>query len=1007
MNRRYIAFILGLLILFIGRNSQAQETTLASLPETRNLAAALSDEAFRLDALMTMAVAARLLEGSVASGTFDPDSMRARFRDERAWLDHLALRFIRIPSRSAVLDPSAWFILLQLDQHQLVPTLRVSQIGPQTPNLMEQVFNRTDERLAAAFLPELLVSMESLAPVIWQRILSRAVEDEFFHARLTILSAEWFDRWMDAEPPAPVVAELPDDVISRALEDFQAMAASAMAEGAPDALRLKRLRFMLLSELPQMDPARSGIVRQLLRLASAVDGLQDKQYLAFTETLLWLVTDLLLVKPPAVEMPALSPESAQSDESVMAAEAITQIASSAENESGPALPAASETILLEPALVPPPIPVPELVKILSELLPQFSSTFAREFSAVDGRINSSLATAFDVIQNLREGSSGDPVSRTRLLRELADAVAQFVMLIPDMDFYFDQPVRRQITEKIDDCTRFATVTDPDGQSTLSREQYDGCLASLVDMAETMTRSAELSGDMDGPYAAVQLQRELALTPWQRINYALGYLHERNPAACQEPEEPLPNPLEWSALATALAWFARQAPVFGQTPENEILISRMKQQGLELLGAMEQQVDCFSSRGLGINDPVTMSLLDYQRALEELIAGIRATDLLLREDKLAFGADIVLHGEASQKTAYRPDDLIIGPCRPDRICEMSNELEATRALIGLFPDSYLVADQSGLGKIEICYDNFQWVQRHAEPVREDDPHVANYYGRLSFDLIGRYVEAGNTREIFGSNFVSPDEYHYLFAPARDEVLDDSCPIEWVGSKIVTKLNNDNRIRVVPDRLTYLAAARSQPSQIMSQNWSRGAEWRDWFVTGLGITKFEFEADENLDDRITQHLQALNQAKQSTLYRAMLRPPGRGGVEESMSLYDEMSAVSTAKALLRAQMNLYYSDIMLGSDEIRGSLEGTRALLDGPVLRKFRDTNVPVESIGNNGMARLGEFRSRWSRQPEITRRSGTATTGVAQAMARLNLLYDDFFKPAPVAEIQAGVSDFPD
>jgi hypothetical protein len=158
--------------------------------------------------------------------------------------------------------------------------------------------------------------------------------------------------------------------------------------------------------------------------------------------------------------------------------------------------------------------------------------------------------------------------------------------------------------------------------------------------------------------------------------------------------------------------------------------------------------------------------------------------------------------------------------------------------------------------------------------------------------------------------------------------------------------------------------------------------------------EFEADDTILDRINQHLQALYQAEQVVLYRALLRSPGRGGVDESTSLYQEMNAVTTAKALLRTQMNLFYSDFLVDSDEIRSSLEGTRGLIDGPVLQRFRDGNVPIESINDVGISRFEEFRARWNRQPEVVRRSGTVTINVAHAIARLNELYLEFFAVTP-------------
>jgi hypothetical protein len=1017
--------ILLVLMLFTASAAWAQEAVsedlpgqdelaavLEDLPGLRHLAAALSDPDSRTDTLMTLMVTAHLLEDVALKDIGDAASLADRFRDDRSWLDRLALRYPEVPTRSSTLDASAWFLLRELDQHELVPPPLVSPLGPASRDLMRQVFDRSNERLAATFLPELLMRMEPLAPALWHRLLVRASEEEAFLVILSGLNAEWFDPWMAAEPPAPTGQDLEADSIGQAMDGFLVLAGSAMREDPPDALSLKRLRFNLLLAIPELSPGQLQDATQLLRLITAIDGLQDQHYLSFTETLLWVVADLLLayqqmdvsqrseqvaddsgVNPAAGTVGMPNSESGEATGPAALADGAEQeipLENQAGSEPATGLDAATE---VQTAELPTGSPASGMSRILADLLPRLSNSFAREFAAVDPRINASLAAAFDIVQNLQEGPP-DRARFTSLVNELADAIAQFVLLTPDMNFYFDQPVRRGIAEEIDICTSIAAARDQDGRSTSSREQFDRCLASMVDLSVSAVRSAELSGDPDGPFGAAQMQRELVLTPWQRINYALGYLHERHPAACTAPEEPLPNPLEWSALATALVWFARQSPVYLQTPENETLIARMKQQGMDLLQTMEQQLDCFSGYGSGINDPVSMSLLDYRRSLEDLVAGIREAELAFRESKLAPGADIVLRGDASQKTAYRPEQVMIGPCRPDHVCEMTGELEATRALLGLFPDHYLIADQTGLGKIEICYDNMQWVQRRAEQVRSDDPHVANFFGHLSFDLIGRYVQGEDTNNVFGSKFISPDEYHYLFAAASDEVRDDSCPSEWVGSKIVTPLNHDVGFRVVPDRLTYLASARSKPSEIINLNWNRGSEWRDWFVTGLGVTRFEFEPDETIKDKINQHLQALYQSEQVLLYHALLRPRTRAGADESLSLFEEINALTTAKALLRTQMNLFYPEFLLDSDEIRGSLEGSRSLVDGPGLRRFRDGNLPVESVNDVGLSRFEDFRGQWNRQPEAVRRSGSIAISVAHAIARLNALYEEFFASPP-------------
>jgi len=992
--------------------AQESEPVDTGLPELRHLAASLSDADSRIDTLMSAAVVAHLLEAAPVYSSLEEGELAARFNTDRSWIDRLAARFTRLPIRSTVLDESSWLVTLELDQHQLSPPLLVSPLGPATEDLMHQVFDRGDVSLAAASLPELLMRMEYTAPVIWQGVLERAAGDPEFREQLASLNAEWFDLWMAAEPPAPAGGDEDKDLVEWAIAEFTILAAAAMNEGAQDALRLKRLRFTLLEAMPELEHDQARDAAYLLRLASALDGVQDGSYLTFTETLLWVVTDLLLESQKPFRQLAPDPRAEPFGSSRLASEAGTSPESADESSEAETAPMdevvdveVAEAAEAPPGPVLPASPVSDLAQALATLLPQLSSAFARDFATVDPRINANLAAAFDVAQSLKEGLPADLARQSALLRELADAVAQLALLIPDVNYYVDQPVRREISEEINLCISMAAAALKSDSTSLSREQFDRCISSFVSLSEVNARSAELAGDPYGPYGMFQLQRELELMPWQRVNYLLGFLHELAPDTCQLPSRPLVNALEWSTLATALTWFARQSPVYFQAPENEALVLSMKQQGSELLQAMNQQVACFSAAGPGISDPVSMSLTVYREALDELIGGIREAELTFRELNLAPGADIVLHGGAEQRTAYRPEGLLIAPCNPDNICEMNGKLEATRALIGLFPDQYLIADQTGLGKVEICYDNVQWVQRRTELVRSDDPNVANYFGRLSFDLIGRFHEAGAIQEVFGSNFVSPEDYHYLFAANSQEVLDDSCPSEWVGSKTVSPLYHDDRIQVVPDRLTYLAGARQQPSQVLNQNWSRGSEWRDWFVTGLGITRFEFMPDETIMDRLGQHLRTLYQAEQSALYRALLTPPSRGGVDDPMTLFEEMSAVGTAKALVGSQISLFYPDLMMDSDTVRSYLQGSQSLVDESVLRRFRESDVAIESINDTGMSRFEALHSFWDRQPEAIRNEGSASLPVAHAIARLNALYREFFEAEKARGGQSSVRGF--
>jgi hypothetical protein len=357
---------------------------------------------------------------------------------------------------------------------------------------------------------------------------------------------------------------------------------------------------------------------------------------------------------------------------------------------------------------------------------------------------------------------------------------------------------------------------------------------------------------------------------------------------------------------------------------------------------------------------------------------------------------MLNANAGQRTAFRPEDLTIGPCDERYICEMASELEASRELLELFPAPYYVADQSGLGTIGICYDNVQWVNRRSVPVREDDPHVANYYGQFSFDLFGTYTEGDETEHVFGFNFISPDEYHYLFGAATQEVLDDGCPTEWVGTRITTGLGNGRAINVVPDRLTYLAAARSLPSRLMSTNWDRNQLWRDAFVSGQGVRPHPIEPDPSLNERVDRHLQGLYQAGQAAVYNALFQPPARTWRGEQESLYGHLRDLTAHKDMVRAHVNLFYPLFMVDADEVRGPLEGIEGLIDEPMVRRFRREHVPVSMIQTAGRERLDNMVTNWNHQPEAVRRTGSVATILVHAIIRLDALYRDFFAPEPPA-----------
>jgi len=971
-----------------------QETVevVVSLPDSQQMALALATPELRGPALLDLAVAAHLVRRAEderkAGIEVDHVALAQNFLDDRAWLQTLVDRYGWVQPYSAVLDPAAWYLFGELQQHDLanIPLLIPGRIPEAT--LVYQVFQRAGQPLALANLPILLLEVEANVFKIWDAFLQLTEDQGSPDMAWKAVETAWFtDRLIPVPPEVEDTSPNQQPWLDELPQAMTEIVLSAVDARPPDVRGLMQLRYSILVGLSAMsDEDNVSTFKQLkdsLYLLSLVDGLHEGRYFDFAQGLLSM-TFRLLEFPP--------------------------------NEQG--------TFSL-------------LNWLLAEL-PAISAHYAVEFAAVDPHLNTVIAANYDVLLTIAgfqadEAANQDPdgqdqdgqdqdvegsVNNASAGNEpanapgndamdsgasraaLADAVAQLSLLIPDMAYYFDTPVRAKISREVDACINKAALMDDNGNPTMSRREFDSCMETFLWLADSETRLAELSGDINGPFTTDTLRRELSVAPWQRINFAIGYLDERFSNQCLPPANVLPNPLEWSVLANIMSWFAEHSPEFFDTTENENRISRMRNIGEEIVQAMLEQSECLAGSGSGFNDLISRIMTDYDIALRDLDAGISKAEADFRTQRLMPGADVALENDASQKTAYRPDDLVITPCDAREVCEMSGNLSATRALIGLFSDEYLIAAQTGMGSIEICYRNMEWVQRRSELVRADDENVANYFGHLGFDLIGRYVENEQTTDIFGFRFTAPEESQYLFAQASEEVLNDSCPVEWVGSRTVTPLRED-RGGIVPNRLTYLAASRKLPSRLLQNNWDRGAEWRDWFVTGIGVEPLELSAAPQITTQLNQHLQALYQAEQLELYQRIMLPNARNSKGDDVSLYDEMSEVSLSKAMLHTQMLLFYPESLYNNDSIRKAIVGDAGLLEQRTLRRFREDNVPMTSVNSISRERLFKFREVWSKQPEAVRRQATLPASLVYALTRINTLYRQVFiaRPEVLREVE--------
>ena len=943
------------------------EPVIVTLPTSQQMALALVSPGLREPALLDLAVAAHVVsryEADLKAGTKpDPVSLAKGYLDDRAWLQSIVDQYGWVQPHGSILDPAAWLLFDELRQYDLenMPLLIPGRLSEEV--LLYQVFQRAGLSLAVANLPSLLLQVEADVFTIWDEFLKVTEDNGSPDVAWKAVEVLWYSgRQLPPQPGVDASAAIQNALVENVPQAMSRIVRSAVDASPPDGKGLMRLRYTLLNELPALagdENARArNRVTDSLYLISLIDGLHDGRYVDFVQGVLDITSKLL-------EPPANPPETFS------------------------------------------------LVDWLVSELPAISAHYAVNFASVDPRLNTALAASYDVLVKIAAFVADEPdnhevdISASRLV--LADAVAQIALLIPDMAYYFDMPVRAKIFNQINNCMSKAADVNENGASAMTRRDFDNCMDTLLLLADRETRVAELSGDMNGPYTKDTLRRELSIAPWQRINYGVGYLEERFSSGCLPPANVLPNPLEWSVLANVMSWFAEYSPEFFETTENENRIARMRNIGEEIIQAMVEQTECLAASGAGFNDLISRSMIDYEIDLRELDSGINKAEADFRAQHLRSGADVALDKDAMQKTSYRPDDFVIAPCDIHAVCEMTGDLSVTRALLGLFPNEYLVAEQTEMGHIEICYRNMEWVQRRSELVRADDENVANYFGHLAFDLVGRYVENDQNSDIFGFRFTNPEESHYLFAQASEEVLNDSCPVEWVGSRMITPLRED-RGGIVPNRLTYLAAARKLPSRLLQNNWDRGSEWRDWFVTGIGVSPLEIPSAPEIITRLNQHLRSLFQAEQMEIYQRILLPNYRNPQGRGVSLYEEMSEVSTAKEILRMEMMLFYPKSLEDNDAIRMAITGDGGLLEQRTLRRFKEDNVPLTSVNRISRERLDRFREVWSQQPQAVRHQATFPDSLIYALTRINVLYRQFFitRPESLQEIevtdQAGIQD---
>ena len=621
------------------------------------------------------------------------------------------------------------------------------------------------------------------------------------------------------------------------------------------------------------------------------------------------------------------------------------------------------------ALANPEAVAGELVTQLAD----YNSDTGRDLRLIDTDLPVVLALLEDAAIQL---AAAEPAAVAVALGLLSDAYARLALFAGDAEFYLDQPVRDDLRSAIAACT-----VDPELVGPLPRSLFEDCLARLAaQMGEPLGR-VELVGDSGGPFSSVFLQREMGLVSWQRVAYLDGHLNWLLGANCSTPD--WQNPLEWSLLAHYLSRWVAQRPVFFDSPRWRDAVDTFERQAQLQREASILYIDCLSGLGSERLDPVTRLIDRHQQVLITLDQALQDAEASFYAEVTRPQADIDLDSDSAQLTRYRPEGLAIGPCEETEVCGVTAQLSVSRALLGEFPNAFLLADQLELGELDLCYQDIRWEDRQARSVPNNDPRVANYFGHLSFDLVGSFERSGQTQTVFRHRLRSTEPRHYLFASSAPELLEMDCPNALAGQPIASQLAEDH-LGLVPDRLTYFVSQPTTAQAELLANWDQGAEWRDWFVTGGRVEKIVISDGAELAVEVDAELDRLARQRDRELSARLLSRlnPSQSAPD---ALTAAMSAVADNTALIRRVLEIHYPRVIRQDSIIRGLLTGEGGLLNRDRVRQLGDSEIVLGDIATLGRARLDRLREHWSGLPIELRESGQVSPELDFAAEQLAYL----------------------
>jgi len=521
--------------------------------------------------------------------------------------------------------------------------------------------------------------------------------------------------------------------------------------------------------------------------------------------------------------------------------------------------------------------------------------------------------------------------------------------------YFNHPLRQSIQENLEVCLNLSVRQPPEPPEPIDSNQFISCLNDFVLWGTVTAQSAELASNLIRLDNVGSINRALDLPSFQIINNLT--MQAAGEVECQQQLTPHSNAVEWLLAAETVSWFHDRWPALMADPTHQSLLQSLLNQGQQL----HRYPDCLNQA-----KPLNQQLQLLTTKWEKLKAEINNQVKAYTQTELTAGNDIDLFKSTDQQTQYIPSDMMIKACDVTTACGAFESFTPSAELLSLFPNHLRLAEQFGLGELSICYDQVQWVNRKTAPTHLDNNKIANFSGQLSVKLIGRYQE----QTVFTQNLISDQQHVYLFGENNQETLDMSCPLPIIGKQINTTLDRGT-FGLLPNRLTFLTAQKTDINAVLRNNWSR---WQSKVINQPeeNFTAFNDmnEVNNALNDAFLLHVNAIQQQ----IYRKLIANNLSRSNDSALS--KAVFEFLTHRRLLSHMTTGMYPQLYAEQSNIRSALAGKNRLVDMQFFRQAYQSQMNVMDMMVLGDENLASHSFDWHE----TNQSGLLTYKVINQLS---------------------------